>query len=119
MEISFKRFISISQFSAVLFRSDETNGEQIRRDSVAQIQSQFCRTFFNDSKDVMRWISCRIACKTQPEQRLQQQVRPPVTFVLASNLPKGSNFFIMNRGEQVFSICGCFTSHPHTHIRML
>ncbi len=63
----------------------------------------------------MRWISCRIRCKAKPEPRLKQHVRSPVTFVLDSNLPKGSNFFIMNTGERVFSICGRFTSQPHAH----
>ncbi len=59
----------------------------------------------------MRWISCRIRCKAKPEPRLKQHIRSPVTFVLASNLPKGSNFFILNTDERVFSICGHFTPH--------
>lgn len=62
-------------------------------ETVAEIQTWICRTFPNDSKHLMRWISCRIRCKAKAEQRLNQHVRSPVTVVLASNLPKVSNFF--------------------------
>jgi len=68
--------------------------------------------FFNDSMDVMRWISCRIACKPQPEQKLKQQVRPPVTIVLAS---KREQFFPLWTEARRSFPSGVASLHTHTH----
>lgn len=85
-------------------------------ETVAQIQTRFCRTFSNHSKDLMRWVSRRITCKAKPEQRLKQHVRPSSDFCPCFKPSKREQFFYNEqRWAGLFHLWLLHFTPTHTH----